>query len=56
MTQKTLTLVSAVALVVITIIGMINFELFLLLWVRILVVVLIIGAVVALIRNLFGLK
>lgn len=56
MIQKFLTMVLAVALIVTIIIGIINFELFLLIWVRILVAVIIIGAVVVVVRSLFRLK
>jgi hypothetical protein len=53
--RKALTITLSVGLVVIIIIGIVNFDLFLLIWVRILAAVVMVGTVVALMRNLFRL-
>ena len=51
--RRALTLVLAIALIAIVIIGFVNFDLFLLIWVRVLIAVLLIGASVAIVRMLF---
>lgn len=54
--NKLLTLVLAIALVAIVIIGLVNFDLFLLIWARVFIAVLFIGIIVLLVRSLFRLK
>ena len=51
--QKALTLLLAIALVAIFIIGVVNFDLFVLIWVRVLIATVIIGAVVTMLKGLF---
>ena len=54
--NRLLTLVLAIALVAIVIIGLVDFDLFISIWVKVFVAVLLIGTVVVLLRSLFRLE
>ena len=51
--HKALTLLLAIALVAIFIVGLVNFDLFMLIWARVLVATVIIGVVVTMVKSLF---
>ena len=52
-TNKVLTLIFALALMVLVIVGLVNFALFVLLWAKVFVAVVLIGTIVLLVRSLF---
>ena len=51
--QRLLTIVLGIAIIAIIIIGLINFDLFLELWVKLLIGLFFLGAIVTLVRSLF---